>query len=124
MCVCVCVCVCAGTKLESTASQEAECLENSNYGCDQPDHPTHPPLPQPPTSDTVYNTTYEPTSTGSHEYEVVDELRKNNRDKTTGEVAEEVEREKKKEEEDEDEEEKKEEEKEKKEEDNGATGKL
>ena len=142
--------MCAGTKLVSAASQETECLNNSCYDCDQPDnsthssipqphdqsdHPTHPPLPQPPTSDKVYNATYEPTSPGSHEYEVVDELRKNNRDNTTGEVhvaVEGVEREKEKkeeeekqEEEEEKKEEEKEEEKEEKEdnEDNGTTEK-
>ena len=120
------VSVCAGTMLESTATQEAECLENNYYGCNQSDHPTHPPLPQPPTSDNVYNATYEPTPLGGHEYEVVDELRENNRGKTTGEVAvEEVERKKKQEEKDEEEEEEeKEEEKEKKEEGNSTTGKL
>ena len=139
--------MCAGTKLESAASQEAECLNNSCYRCDQPDnsthppipqshdqsdHPTHSPLPQPPTSDKVYNATYEPTSLGSHEYEVVDEVRENDRDKTTGEVhvaVEGVEREKRKEEEEkqEEEEEKKEEEKEEEQkednEDNGTTQK-
>ena len=137
--------MCAGTKLVSAASQEAECLNNSSYRCDklgnsthssipqpcdQPDHPTHPPLPQPPTSDNVYNATYEPTSPGSHEYEIVDELRKNDRGNTTGEVhvaVEGMERKKKKEEEEkqEEEEEKKEEEKEEKEdnEDNGTTEK-
>ena len=71
-------------ELESATSQKAECLKKSNYGCDQPS--THPLLPQPPTSDNVYNATYEPTSLGSHEYEVVDELRKIYRGKTTGEV--------------------------------------
>ena len=136
MCVCVCVCVCVCACAESTVSQEAECLKNSYYDCNQPDnstnssipqphdqsdHPTHPPLPQPPTSDNVYNATYEPTSLEGHEYEIVDELRKNDRGKTTGEVAvEEVEREKdnkekkEKEEKQEKEEEKKKEEKEEK----------
>ena len=71
-------------KLESATSQKAECLKKPHYGCDQPS--THPPLPQPPTSDNAYNTTYESTSLGSHKYEVVDELRKNYRGKTTGEV--------------------------------------
>ena len=118
-------------------------MNNSSYGCDQPDssthssipqprdqsdHPTHPPLPHPPTSDNVYNITYEPTLLESHEYEIVDELRKNDRDKTTGEVqvtVEGVEREKKenevKQEDDEKEEEEEEEEEKKEEEEDNCT---
>ena len=68
-------------ELESATSQKAEYLKKSHYGCDQPS--THPPLPQPPTSD---NATFEPTSPGNHEYELLDEVRKKFRGKTTGEV--------------------------------------
>ena len=68
-CVCVCVCV----FMVEQAPQGI--IQDHTYG--YLNHHTHPPIPHPPTSNTVYsmlNNTHKATpSNGGHEYAILDE---------------------------------------------------
>ena len=91
VCVCVCVCVCVSLSMHTDgtvepATQGTTLKQDHSYG--HLNHHTHPPIPHPPTSNnTVYseltNTHKATPQGGGHEYETVDEIRKDN---TTSEV--------------------------------------
>ena len=84
-CVCVCVCVCKYSPMHTDgtvepATQGTTLIQDHTYG--HLNHHTHPPIPHPPTSDTVYskltNTHKTTPQGGGHEYEIVDEIRRGN----------------------------------------------
>ena len=73
VCMFVCLFICVCVFMVEQASQGI--IQDHTYG--HLNHHTHPPIPHPPTSDTVYSkltNTHEATpSNGGHEYAILDE---------------------------------------------------